>query len=109
MSISDKLIQEAGITENSIVIELPEVRHGNRTTISYNGILSNCGADKVFLHYGYDGWHNTETIPMKKDTRGHYNTEIKVKGHNEMNFCFKDSADNWDNNNGTNWKVGIDY
>jgi len=108
LSLSDRLTQEIGVVADSIIIELPEVKHGTKTWVSYNGILANSGSDKVYLHYGYDGWKNTETVPMKKDIRGNFNTEIKVKGHDELNFCFKDSADNWDNNNGVNWKVGID-
>lgn len=108
MNIGDRLIQETLATDDSIVIELPEVKHGTKASVSYNGPLACSGTDKVYLHFGYDGWNNTETVPMKKDIRGNFNTEIKVNGQNEINFCFKDSSDNWDNNNGMNWKVGID-
>ena len=109
MSITDRLTQQSDIEENTITIELPQIKHGNSASVTYNGTLSNSGADRVFLHYGYDGWHNTDTIAMKKDIKGNFSTEIKVRGHEEMNFCFKDSANNWDNNNGMNWKVNIDY
>ncbi|MGQ9755570.1 MAG: carbohydrate-binding protein [Desulfotomaculales bacterium] len=26
------------------------------TTIKYNGLLAKSGADRVFIHYGFDGW-----------------------------------------------------
>lgn len=99
-----------GTTSNNtanISIELPEVRKDEKASVSYNGILTSTGADKVYLHYGYDGWNGTETVPMKKDASGGYTAEIKVKGQEELNFCFKDNANNWDNNNGSDWKVDI--
>lgn len=99
---------DATILDNNISIELPEVKKGDKTSVRYNGLLTNSGAEKVYLHYGYDGWKNTETVPMKKDVTGSFSTEIKVKGNSEINFCFKDNADNWDNNSGSNWKVEID-
>jgi hypothetical protein len=106
MNINSHNDQDSAFSDN-ISIELPEVKRGNNTTVSYNGLLTNSGAEKVFLHYGYDGWKNAETIPMKRDIRGAFNTEIKVKDGTELNFCFKDNADNWDNNSGINWKVEI--
>lgn len=90
-----------------IYVELPDVKKGKKTTVHYSGILNNSGAEKIYLHYGFDGWNNTSTVPMKKTHDGCYSMEIDVRGNNEVNFCFKDSADNWDNNSGTNWNVGI--
>ncbi len=106
MSINEKIFPDTITVDKSISIELPVVKKGIKTSVSYNGILNNSGADKVYLHYGFDGWKNTETVPMYK-THGNYSTEVKVEGKNELNFCFKDNANNWDNNNGANWKVNI--
>ena len=99
--------------EDDIVIDsdisiLPDVKKGSETFISYSGILNNSGADRVYLHYGFDGWSHPDTVAMNKSVSGAFNTEIKVNGKNELNFCFKDSANNWDNNNGSDWKVEID-
>lgn len=107
MNINENTIYEGSLINTTIAIELPEVKKGIKASVNYNGILSNCGAEKVYLHYGYDGWNNTETVPMKKDNKGGYNAQIKVNGNEELNFCFKDNANNWDNNNGTNCKVEI--
>lgn len=109
MNIGERLTHESSEIDESIIIDLPEVKHGSKTMVTYNGILSNKGADKVYMHYGFDGWHNTDTQPMKKNINGCFNAEVQVRGHHQMEFCFKDSANNWDNNNGTNWKVDIDY
>ncbi|MDR9787773.1 MAG: carbohydrate-binding protein [Peptococcaceae bacterium MAG4] len=85
-----------------------EVRgtYGNEVTIIYNGLLKNSGADQVYLHYGYgdtDRWYDINTIRMDNTHQGFEKT-ISMKNH-MLNFCFKDSANNWDNNNGHNWTV----
>jgi len=99
--------------EDDIVIRgdisiLPEVGRGGKTSINYDGILSSSGADKVYLHYGFDGWSNADTVAMNRSLSGAFNTEVKMNGKYEFNFCFKDSANNWDNNNGSDWKVEIE-
>lgn len=121
MSINDRRINDRTIKDdiistgslsgnihgNDAFVGLPEVKKGQKTTVHYNGILNDSGADNVYLHYGFDGWSNTSTIPMKKTHDGCYAAQIDVKGKDEVNFCFKDSANNWDNNNGTDWKAEI--
>lgn len=94
--------------ENDIAVELPIIKKGNKTTVHYNGLLNNNGAEKVYLHYGFDGWKHTNTVPMKKSHGRCYSMQVNVDGRNEMNFCFKDNSDHWDNNSGSNWSVGIE-
>ena len=105
MIVKDTL-DDIAIVSDSISI-LPEVKKGSETSINYSGILSNSGAEKVYLHYGFDGWNNAETVVMNKSASGAFNTEVKVNGIDELNFCFKDNANNWDNNNGSNWTAKI--
>jgi hypothetical protein len=81
-------------------------RPGDNVHIKYHGLLKNSGADAVFLYYGKDGWNYSHFVPMDHGAEGFY-TEIKADADRELNFCFKDSANNWDNNNGFNWKVDI--
>ena len=107
MSIISKADNHNAIVDTNISIELPEAKRGENASVSYTGILTNSGADKVFLHYGFDGWKDPDTIAMKKDHNGTYCTQVRVEGKNELEFCFKDSSNNWDNNNGCNWKVDI--
>lgn len=108
MTNNHKTAFDTRIVDNNISIELPEIKKGDKTSVRYNGVLTNSGAEKVYLHYGYDGWQSPETVPMRRDSFGNFTTEIKVNGNSEMNFCFKDNANNWDNNNGANWKVEIE-
>jgi Starch/carbohydrate-binding module (family 53) len=92
---------------NSIVIELPEVKRGETATISYKGTLTDNGAPNVYLHYGFDGWHQTRTVPMEKQRNRTCTTDIEVDGNKEINICFRDDEFNWDNNCGINYKVEI--
>ncbi len=34
-------------------------------------------------------------------------TQIKMESEDVFNVCFKDSANNWDNNSGRNWSARI--
>ncbi len=77
-------------------------------TIMYRGLLSVSGADSVYLYAGYgDNWENTHLVPMTKVDDVTWSTDVTVEGDKRLNFCFKDSADHWDNNSGLNWGVEI--
>jgi len=78
----------------------------DEVNICYNGLLARSGADQVYLHYGFGdpkGWGSVNTIRMDRSPRGWEKT-LRMQS-NLMNFCFKDSANNWDNNSGYNWTV----
>jgi hypothetical protein len=78
----------------------------NEVNIIYNGLLAKSGADQVYLHCGFGdpkNWQNVSTIKMERTQRGWESTLRMQNGL--MSFCFKDSANNWDNNNGYNWTV----
>ncbi len=75
--------------------------------VTYEGLLPNEGADACWIHYGYDGWNSSETKKMFRLADGSFRTAIMAEGREEINFCFKDSANNWDNNDGQNWNVEI--
>jgi hypothetical protein len=81
---------------------------GDRVHIRYSGLLSQAGADKIFLHMGYgDQWADTKDYEMEHTEQG-WEADIKVYRGGRMYFCFKDRADNWDNNQGHNWSYQID-
>jgi hypothetical protein len=92
--------------DERIALEPDAARAGENVRIKYYGLLKNSGANEVYLHYGKDGWHNADTIRMHMEN-GEFVAEVKAEADREMNFCFKDSANNWDNNSGYNWKVNI--
>ena len=93
--------------DHRIAIEPSPVPRGAKVHISYNGLLAKEGADSCWLHYGFDGWQTPATVPMSQDGQESFRTTITATGSQELNFCFKDSAANWDNNNGWNWSCPI--
>ncbi|MFZ7102792.1 MAG: carbohydrate-binding protein [Peptococcaceae bacterium] len=83
---------------------LPKI--GEEVRIRYDGLLTQTGADQIYLHVGYeDNWHDLEDIPMQHYAKGWYCDFVPE--YDEINFCFHDSANNWDNNNGSNWNLQI--
>lgn len=79
----------------------------NTVQISYRGILKDSGADSVYLHYSFDSWSSPpQTVKMER-AGDRFQTEVRAEGNHELNFCFKDSAANWDNNNGYNWTMHL--
>lgn len=87
-------------------VEVQPTSISNEANISYDGLLAKCGADQVFLHYGVGSnefWANVHTQKMQKTSRGWEKT-VRLPDR-QYQICFKDSANNWDNNNGYNWVV----
>jgi hypothetical protein len=83
---------------------------GDEVQIIYSGLLSRHGADKVYLHAGYasnDTWSDVTDYEMTHTSKG-WETSFKVQRAGRLSFCFKDRANNWDNNNGHNWSYQID-
>lgn len=93
--------------DDRIALEPTPVKSGDTVHVKYHGLLKNSGADSVYLHYGSDGWNNSRTVSMNHAPEGGFMTEIKADAGSEINLCFKDSANNWDNNNGWNWKCEV--
>lgn len=87
-------------------VEVRPAAYANEVTICYNGLLSRSGADQVYLHCGFGDphhWANTSTQKMDRTPRGWEKTIRMME--NKASFCFKDSANNWDNNSGYNWMI----
>lgn len=76
---------------------------GDTVQISYHGLLKDSGADSVFMHYSFDSWNSQPNTIQMNRIGDKFAAEVKANGNHELNFCFKDSAANWDNNSGANW------
>ncbi len=93
--------------QQNIIDLYPESpRRGEKVSITYKGLLAQNGADSIWLHYGYDNWQNSFTLGMQRQGDS-FNCKINAEGRKAVNFCFKDSADHWDNNNGKDWSCPI--
>lgn len=81
---------------------------GSDVTIFYSGLLNKSGANQVFLHTGFGdpmSWKIVEDYRMQHTPEGWKKTLNMEDG--QLTFCFRDAANNWDNNNGHNWTYKI--
>jgi len=82
----------------------PMTQDGKAIRIRYIGRLSQSGANQVWMHAGtgdHEDWSDSKDYIMEKTNDGWEQT-VDVQG-SQFNFCFRDDAKNWDNNNGSNW------
>lgn len=82
---------------------------GEHVNIVYDGLLAQSGAQEVWMHVGFglhNNWHDVKDVRMLRTGRGWEQT-FEANDSTRLNFCFKDSANNWDNNNGHNWSFEI--
>lgn len=86
-------------------VEIRPGAYSGEATVCYNGLLAKSGADQVYLHYGNGSgkWSGVKTERMDHTNVGWEKT-IRLNG-NQAAICFKDSANNWDNNQGYNWVI----
>lgn len=74
--------------------------------ICYSGLLAKSGADSVIGVYGFGSnqkWEDVSEVVMTRDATGAFTATIPIVRGKNVNFAFKDSADNWDNNSGLNY------
>lgn len=93
--------------DDRISMEPGNPAKGEDVRVEYRGLLAKSGADSVWLHCGFDGWNQVQDIHMNHTPQDSFYCTVKAQGSREMNFCFKDSADHWDNNSGWNWAAQI--
>lgn len=76
--------------------------------ISYTGkFFQENSNNDVYIHYGFGLlWDNVNEIKMEKTDLG-YQAIIYLNGTESLNFCFKNSNNEWDNNNGKNYVFEI--
>ena len=80
-----------------------ELKQNESVKIDYSGDLFKKGSDEVYIVYGFDkDWKNTTYQKMDKSESG-FSTTIQLLEYSDFNFCFKDSNDNWDNNNNSDY------
>ena len=91
-----------------IYINKEKVHENDEIVVLYKGSLFSDYLNKsVYLTYGYgENWENQNEVKMKPSTFGYLAT-LKIDGNNNLQFCFKDSYGNWDNNNQANYILPI--
>lgn len=77
--------------------------------ISYTGKFYQDNAESVILHYGFgNSWSNSQDVEMKKTELG-FQAEITLIDSESFNFCFKNEAGEWDNNEDKNYIFEIEH
>lgn len=85
----------------------PEVYEN--VTIVYNGLLAQHGAPEVYARVGFgDQWQGAQDLRMLRTNSG-FEVTIPAANADSLNCCFKDQANNWDNNSGMNYNFEIDH
>ncbi|WP_066635826.1 carbohydrate-binding protein [Desulfolucanica intricata] len=82
----------------------PLTEDGKNVNILYNGLLSQAGAEHIVMHAGFgdlNNWQHVNDYNMQRTQQG-FEVSVNMKD-TQLNFCFKDSFNNWDNNDGQNW------
>lgn len=85
-----------------------ELKQNESVKINYSGDLLKNGSNEIYIVFGFDkDWKNTTYQKMDKSENG-FSTSIQLLEYNDFNFCFKDSNDNWDNNNHSDYTLKIE-
>ncbi len=92
---------------NGVHITPSAVTVGDKVKISYDGLLAKSGASEVYARIGFGNrWEDAQEFRMSKTTTG-FETTIPVTKPVPLNICFKDNAENWDNNSGMNYTFDV--
>ncbi len=89
---------------NGVYISPSTFSVGDRIKITYSGLLANSGAAEVYAHIGFGAskWQDITDIKMTKTSKG-FEATVPVSSTSTLNVAFKDNANNWDNNSGSNY------
>ena len=76
--------------------------------ISYTGKLFEEDSEEVFVHYGFgNNWDNLNEIKMERTELG-FQAEIELISNDTLNLCFRNSNNEWDNNDAQNYIFPIE-
>lgn len=93
--------------ENGVTISKSTIYAGDEITVTYSGMLASNGAVEIYAHVGYgDEWEQKSFIPMANNN-GVFSCNLNVLMPGTLNMCFKDNADNWDNNSQNNYSFKV--
>ena len=92
----------------NIFFNTDKLIENNVVKISYMGELFENNSEEVFIHYGFgNNWDNLNEIKMEKTELG-FQAEINLMSADTLNLCFRNSNNEWDNNNSQNYIFPIE-
>ena len=90
------------LTKN-IFFNTDKLIENSKVKISYTGKFYQDNSQNVIVHYGFGSqWNNVNDIEMIKTELG-FQTEIELLQGENLELCFKNGNDEWDNNDGKNY------
>ncbi len=97
-------------TGHGVQINTDSLKPKNIVEITYKGLLAQSGADEVYMRCGSSytkDWNDIQDIRMTKVGEDAFRAQTLVQDGTVFNLCFRDSAQNWDNNSGSNYSFTI--
>ena len=94
--------------EKNIFFNTDKLIENSTVKISYTGKLFQDKSEEVFVHYGFgNNWDNLNEVKMVKSELG-FQAEIELISHDTLDLCFRNSNNEWDNNEGNNYIFPIE-
>lgn len=94
--------------KNGIYYNPDAAKKNSLLKIQYDGLLAKSGAMDVYMRFATDkNFTNARDIKMNRTIGNKYEATIQTGTVDNIDFCFKDSANNWDNNNGGNYHISL--
>lgn len=92
----------------NIFFNTDKLIQNSNVKISYTGELFANNSQEVFIHYGFgSNWENINEIKMNKTELG-FQAEITLPETDILNFCFRNSQNEWDNNQNKNYSFNVE-
>lgn len=92
----------------NIFFNTDKLVENSKVKISYAGKLFQNNCEEVYIHYGFGlNWDNLGETKMEKTELG-FQAEVELNSSETFNFCFRNSTNEWDNNNGENYIFPIE-
>ena len=92
----------------NIFFNTDKLIENSNVKISYTGKFFQDNSEEVFIHYGFGiNWDNINEVKMEKTELG-FQAEIELLSSDTLNFCFRNSNNEWDNNENANYIFPIE-
>lgn len=94
-------------TQDAVFFDTDKLIEGRTAKLTYKGFLANNGANEIYVHFGFGLlWDNLQELKLDK-INDHFETDINLNSRENLNFCFRDENNNWDNNESKNYTMEI--
>ena len=100
---------QGGANDNTVWWDPEEPEVGDEITIYYGEDALLFGAEQIIFHWGINDWNNIidEEINLDSSENRWYISISTTTEMTNIDFVFKDSNENWDNNFGNDWHIPL--